>query len=145
MLHLSRLQKKSAYELVTAFLEESHEHKLRKQSWNRFREELQKGGYEETFRNAVLLWTMENLAHHRKDHFRYRILHEMEKEIITPEAYGLLIKSMHLGIIDLMQSEFIIEDAASRENHPVSYESIRNLITRSWLHNIERSGTGRPN
>ena len=58
----------------------------------------------------------------------YRILHEVEQMVITPEAYGYIIQLRELGLLDDDQTERIIERAMGYNNQQVTVEDMKLVI-----------------
>ena len=58
----------------------------------------------------------------------FRILHEVEKAIITPKAYGYLISLRQLGLITLDELDAIIEKAVLLGSGRVELEDIKLFV-----------------
>lgn len=58
----------------------------------------------------------------------FRILHDVERLIISPRAYGYLIQLRELGLIDGMEMEQIIEKSLMIGTSTVSVEDVKALV-----------------
>lgn len=54
----------------------------------------------------------------------FRVLNEAEKTVITPDAFGYIIKMMELGILSFEESESLIERAMTSGFLPVNLEDV---------------------
>jgi uncharacterized protein Smg (DUF494 family) len=59
----------------------------------------------------------------------HRMLHDVERLILTPKAYGYLIQLKELGLIDAFQMEAIIERAMLMGSKNVTEEDIKALAS----------------
>ncbi len=59
----------------------------------------------------------------------HRMLHDVERLILTPKAYGYLIQLKELGLIDAFQMEAIIERAMLMGSKNVTEEDIKTLAS----------------
>ena len=69
-----------------------------------------------------------------------RILHDVERLVLTTEAYGYLLQMKHLGLIDAMELEQIIERSLLMGNTRVGLDDIK-IIVASYLFDYD-SGSG---
>lgn len=79
-------------------------------------ENLTKLGYSANEINTAFSWVYSKIhagesifKSEIKGHKSFRILHELEKNVISPEAYGYLIQLHELGLINDSDIEVIIE------------------------------------
>ncbi len=63
---------------------------------------------------------------------RIRHLHLVEKELLTIEAYGLILDSIRHHIIETYEVEHIIETLAARVPLPISLSSLEHHIALLW-------------
>lgn len=61
-----------------------------------------------------------------------RVLHDVERLVLTTEAYGYLLQMKHLGLIDAMEMEQIIERSLLMGNTRVGLDDIK-IIVASYL------------
>ena len=87
-----------------------------------FSRELISRGYTENEINLAFSWIFNHLqpAKNNENAYRYeansiRVLHDLEKLVIAPEAYGYLLQLWHLGLIKEYDMEDVIEKALSRK------------------------------
>lgn len=59
----------------------------------------------------------------------HRILSDEERIMITPEAYGYIIKMVELGLLNFEETESLIERAIHTFDFPILKEDIQLLIT----------------
>ena len=76
------------------------------------------------------LWKSENQQTYWQ--FSERVLHDVERMVLTTEAYGHLLQLKHLGLIDAMELEQIIERALLMGTTRVSLDDIK-IIVASYL------------
>lgn len=90
-------------------------------------QQLEKLGFTNSEMNAAFSWLFDrlylsemnfNLTQSEKSK-SHRILHEVEKLIIMPEAYGYLLQLRELDIVTDIEMEFIIERIMINYTHPV--------------------------
>lgn len=91
-------------------------------------------GYTENEINMAFSWLAERLWAHSVEASDedveecasgHRILHDIERSILSPEAYGYLIQLRELGLIDVLQMEAIIEQAILMGSEDIGEEDIK--------------------
>ena len=63
----------------------------------------------------------------------FRVLHDVERSILTSEAYGYLIELRQLGILSLVEMDRIIEKAVLLGGHKVTVEEIKTFVAISII------------
>ncbi len=63
----------------------------------------------------------------------FRILHETEQSVLSPEAYGYLIELRELDVLTLGEMDNIIEKAVLLGGRKISAEDIKNFVASSLL------------
>jgi len=58
----------------------------------------------------------------------FRMLHDVEKNVVTPEAYGYLIQLRELGVITDMDMEVIIDKIMLSSYNKIDVEDIKGYI-----------------
>ena len=58
-----------------------------------------------------------------------RILSDMERQIVAPEAYGYLIQLRQLGLLSTEQMEMILDRCALFMNEPIGLAEIKILVS----------------
>jgi uncharacterized protein Smg (DUF494 family) len=64
--------------------------------------------------------------------FSERVLHEVERMVLTPESYGYLLQLKHLGLIDALELEQIIERSLLMGNGRIGIDDLK-IIVASYL------------
>lgn len=72
--------------------------------------------------------TGDQVATDHPDSKSFRILHEVERTILTPGAYGYLVELRALGLISILDMDQIIEKAIIVGGKKVSQEDIKSLV-----------------
>jgi uncharacterized protein Smg (DUF494 family) len=75
---------------------------------------------------------------HSKSRFYRRILSDYERGFFTSEGYGALIQMKHLGIIDDLQLEMIIERATFSGQDKIDAAAVRSLAWSFIITNTQR-------
>ena len=95
-------------------------------------------GYTENEINTAFSWFAERLhaqsveasdENVREYGSGHRILHAIERLILSPEAYGYLIQLRELGLIDGLQMEMIIERAMLMGSNDIGEEDIKAIAS----------------
>lgn len=97
--------------------------------------ELVSKGYTENEINLAFSWIFNHLQEKQdgyEDEFRYapnsnRVLHDVEKMIISADAYGYLIQMTHLGLLSDYDLELVIERALSLGTSNITLEDIKSI------------------
>lgn len=104
-----------------------------------------KQGYTESEISSALTWildriddenggTLQRIAAPSKHSFRH--LHEIERTVVTVEAYGYLIQLKELAIIDDLEFEQILERALMLGSSQISIDDVKAIVV-SVLFNPE--------
>ncbi len=110
--------------------------------------ELTNQGYTQSEISAAFSWIMERGEHDiASDADSFRILHGVEAETITPEAWGLLLTYRDLGFLTNEDLENIIERAMvmGAETNIVDIPEIRTLVAVYVMHQGPFAQTGSRN
>lgn len=97
---------------------------------------LEEGGYTQAEISSAFSWLFDKLAvsnqvlsHvERQVERSYRILHEVEKMVITPEAQGYLIQLRELGILDDVMLETAIDRAMMSGYSKIGLDETRIIV-----------------
>lgn len=108
-------------------------------------EELAQKGYTENEISSAFSWLFDKI----KDNFdelvkntgtilpsSFRVLHEVEKMIIEPEAYGYLLQLKALGLLDETETEQMLEQALMLGSSRVTLQDMKTIVA-STLFNPE--------
>ena len=71
-----------------------------------------------------------------------RQLHQMEREIVSTEAWGLLLESVRLGLIEGCQTDDILEQTAQRSALPVQKTGLEQSLARNWSRMLDAEANG---
>ena len=71
-----------------------------------------------------------------------RVLHPMEREFISIEAYDYLLELYRLGLIGPPQLEILIENCAFLTSLPATRAQISKMALRAFTENLELQGLG---
>ncbi len=95
-------------------------------------QKLEKLGFTTSEMNAAFSWLFDRLyltemnlnvkSSEKKN--SHRILHDVEKLMILPEAYGYLLQLRELEILSDLEMEFIIERIMINYSHPVDLKEM---------------------
>jgi uncharacterized protein Smg (DUF494 family) len=97
---------------------------------------LEEGGFTQAEISSAFSWLFDKLAVSNQvlphvDHQvnrSYRILHEVEKMVITPEAQGYLIQLRELGILDDVTLETVIDRAMMSGYSKIGLDETRIIV-----------------
>jgi len=67
-----------------------------------------------------------------------RVLHEIERMVLTPEAYGYLLQLKHLKLIDALELEQIIERSLLMGSARITVDDVK-IIVASFLFDVDAS------
>ncbi len=104
-------------------------------------------GYTENEINLAFSWIFDHLQrtmnpgeeelHYQENSIR--VLHDLEKMVIEPDAYGYLLQLMQLGLISEADMEDVIEKALSLGSTRVTLEDMK-AFTSALIFNRESPG-----
>lgn len=57
----------------------------------------------------------------------YRVLNDVERSVIGPDAFGYIIKMVELGLLSFEETESLIERAMMSDFAPISLEEMQYL------------------
>ena len=126
-------------EIIIYLLEEIR-HQQSDENYHELSDELISRGYTENEINFAFSWVFNHLHTSNSgsvEQFEYsensnRVLHDVERLIISPEAYGYLLQLKYLGLISDYELENIVERVLSIGSSSVSLEDIK-ALTASML------------
>ena len=104
---------------------------------DRIKETLLQKGYTENEINVAFHYLLFSSRAHQGEHespARTRILHPVEQTLVSPEAYGHLLKLRMLNIIDDVQLERIIEEALLVAEDVVRIEEVKRAAYKVLFH-----------
>lgn len=95
---------------------------------------LEEMGFSNSELNAAFSWLFDRMymfnkiCSHKEVQKSFRLLHEIEKLAITPEAYGYLIQLRELEIIDDKDFELIIDRVMLNYSQTVELEEMISIV-----------------
>ena len=125
---------------IIIYLLEEFRHQQSDETYHDLSNELISRGYTENEINFAFSWVFNHLHSKSADtaeQFKYsadsnRVLHDVERMIISPEAYGYLLQLKFLGLISDYELESIVERLLSVGTSTVSLEDVK-ALTASML------------
>jgi hypothetical protein len=99
-------------------------------------------GLDKGTRDALLGWADTQAAQARKEPLRMRLLHPMEREMLTVEAQGYLLDLYRLGLLDMLGLEQVLEHCATLTRLPAGREQVEALAQRVLSERIAEQGFG---
>ena len=99
--------------------------------------ELREQGYTENEINAAFSWLFERIEAQKDDVFlkdqgagesSFRVLHEVEKMVLSPKAYGYILQLRELGLITQAEMEQIIERAMMLGVPQIDIEDVKSIV-----------------
>ena len=112
--------------------------------------DLQQRGYTENEISSAFSWLYERCQIDNEEIVRlagptlegsFRVLHDLERIVISPEGYGYLLQLKHLGILSDAEIEQTIERAMMLGATRLSEAAIKSLVA-STLFNLEGASEG---
>lgn len=94
-------------------------------------------GYTENEINFAFSWVFNHIAEKhvaRDEDIEYssraqRLLHEVEKMVILPEAFGYLLQLRQLGLLDDYEFELVVEKALTLDTSTVTIDDIKTIAS----------------
>lgn len=126
-------KKHLVYDEMISLLRLSKKSKIAKKNWSEYEKKLKKLNVREDIRFSIILWTQSHLKEHREQEFYHRMLHDLEKDMISTNAYGCLVEAVYFGIISWNDMDSILEEVVSEMSLPISSISIKTIIANRWF------------
>lgn len=106
-----------------------------KEDYSDLSRELKSRGYTENEINLAFTWIFNHLQNKNavnEEEFSYvrgstRVLHDVERLVIDPQAYGYLLQMQHLGLLSDSELEFAIEKALSMGTTTITIDDIKSI------------------
>ncbi len=119
---------------IIVYLLEEFQQKQSNEQYTDLSKELLSRGYTDSEINFAFSWIFNHLqkSGEEKLEFSYepdsiRVLHDLEKLVIAPEAYGYLLQLLHLGMIKEVDLEDVIEKSLSIGSTHITLEDIKSM------------------
>ncbi len=122
-------------EILVILMREYPEGAIRPEEFEPLANDLIGLGYTQQEIEAALFWfyNRQDIREHNRGDDRFakgsfRALHEAERAVITPQAYGYLVELHQLGLITLAEMDSIIERAVMIGGRKVDADEMKMLI-----------------
>lgn len=105
--------------------------------------DLRQRGYTENEISSAFSWLYEHRQYQNEEMVRhtgptlpgtFRVLHDLERLVIAPEAYGYLLQLKHLEILNDAQIEQVIERAMMMGAPRLPIEAIKTMVASTLGH-----------
>ena len=110
--------------------------------WDSLAADLHRLGLNKTTADALISWATSQAEQSRQSPVKIRVLHPMEREFISVEAYDYLLELYRLGLIGPPQLENLIENCAFLTSLPATREQIGKMALRAFTETLEVQGLG---
>lgn len=133
---------------IIVYLLGEFQHKQIDNNYTDLSKELISRGYTDNEINLAFSWIFNHLqkSGEEETEFNYhagstRVLHDLEKLVIAPEAYGYLLQLWHLGMIKEYEMEDVIDRALSMGSTDISLDDVKSIAA-SLIFNSENFSAG---
>ncbi len=116
----------------------------RKRGWTALADDLGRLGLDKNARAGLLGWAETLAAQRGRTPLRVRLLHPMEREMLTVEGYGRLLELYRIGLLDGPALEQILDQCAGLTQLPATAAQIQVLAQRLLSESISAQGFGLP-
>ena len=110
--------------------------------WDRLAADLHRLGLHKTTADALVSWAASQAEQSRQTPVKIRVLHPMEREFLSVDAYDYLLELYRLGLIGPPQLEQLIENCAFLTSLPATRAQIGKMALRAFSENLEIQGLG---
>ncbi|MFQ5865618.1 MAG: DUF494 family protein [bacterium] len=124
-------------EILILIMSEIKRNRDRAKNLELLSKDLMQRGYTENEISSAFSWLLNRLDGESEELIQnqgptsdqsFRLLHEIERSIISTEAYGYVIQLKELGIIDEMDVEQVLEKAMMMGTSQVSVADIKSIV-----------------
>ena len=124
-------------EILIYLMTEIHENQEGMEQIDGISNDLKQQGYTENEINTAFSWLFERIKSDTEQIFKYeknikvnsfRALHDIEKIVITPKAYGYILQLQHLNLLDGSDVEQVIERAMMLGSSLVNIDDIKSIV-----------------
>ena len=110
------------------------------QAWTSLAGDLTALGLDKATRDTLLGWVDSVASRARQEPLKMRLLHPMEREMLTTEAYGYLLEIYRLGLLGILGFEQVLELCATLTRLPATREQVQFLTSRVLSDTISSEG-----
>jgi hypothetical protein len=114
----------------------------RNPAWEHLAQDLRRLGLDKTTADALVSWATAQAEQSRQTPVKIRVLHPMEREFISVEAYDYILELYRLGLMDPAAMETLLENCAFLTSLPASKEQVQKMALRSFAEALESAGLG---
>lgn len=114
----------------------------RSPAWERLAQDLRRLGLDKTMADALVSWATSQAEQSRQSPVKIRVLHPMEREFISVEAYDYILELYRLGLMDPGSMETLLENCAFLTSLPATKEQVQKMALRSFSEALESAGLG---
>lgn len=111
-------------------------------AWERLAGDLRRLGLDKNTADGLVSWASAQAEHSRQTPAKIRMLHPMEREFISVDAYDYLLELYRLGLLDPGSMETLLENCAYVTTLPASKEQVQKMALRSFSEALEAAGLG---
>ena len=110
--------------------------------WDNLAADLHRLGLNKTMADSLVSWATGQAEQSRLSPVKIRVLHPMEREFISVEAYNYLLELYRIGLIGPPQLENLIENCAFLTSLPATRTQIGKMALNAFSENLEMQGLG---
>lgn len=111
-------------------------------AWENLANDLLHLGLDKTTADALVSWATAQAEQSRQTPAKIRVLHPMEREFISVEAYDYVLELYRLGLMDSNSMETLLENCAFLTSLPASKTQVQKMALRSFSEALESAGLG---
>lgn len=114
----------------------------RSPAWESLALDLRRLGLDKTTADALVSWANSQAEQSRHTPVKIRVLHPMEREFISVEAYDYILELYRLGLMDSNSMETLLENCAFLTSLPASKVQVQKMALRSFTEALDSAGLG---
>jgi hypothetical protein len=92
--------------------------------------------YSENDRAIILYWLHQHFTEMKSFTPRYRILHELEQDMVYPDAYAFALEISRWNIISWTEIDIIFEKILEEEGGPITKEQLEKIVIAQWKNDL---------
>jgi hypothetical protein len=113
-----------------------------KRRWTALAGDLTALGLDKATRDILLGWADSRASQARSEPLKLRLLHPLERDLLTSEAYGYMLDVYRLGLLGILGFEQVLEMSATLTQLPATREQVEILTQRVLSESISAQGFG---
>lgn len=135
-------------EILIYLMQEIRQNRKRVEQIDGISQDLLRQGYTENEINAAFSWLFERIKSETEELVlndepggqSFRVLNDIEKLVITPEAYGYIIQLRQLRLIEQTDMEQIIERAIMLGANSIGIEDVKSIVASLFFSGDDSDG-----